>query len=300
MITDNPTVQNPERQHVVPRMLLSNFQTRAGLLYAYNKRDSNHFKATPNNVFIQRNRYTQRRIENEDERYEVELRLGEIESQAAPIIKRIIGCRKAGLYPPLAKEEGDAVKLFLMTMFLRTDHHADEIVPIDQYEQLFRQEFSKQGEIFGLDGTERQGWEDFQRGPEAGKLIHEELIPDLKARIAAGLTPKIADQIDEFMLEAGLLIAMPEKRASGFILGDCGGVRVFKSDTSEVFHSWVPISREVIVGPTLDPENVTFMNLHRRDVNRINSTLFANSDIVVARRPSDLDYVLRDLQTGMN
>ncbi len=300
MTTANQTSQNPTRQHVVPRMLLKNFRAREGFVYAYNKRDSKHFKATPNNVFVHKDRYTQRRVENDDERYEIELRLGEIESQAAPVIDEIIRCRKAGRYPVLSKEDGDAVKLLLITMFLRTDHHADEIVPIDQYEQLFRQEFSKQGEIFGLDGAERQGWEDFQRGPEAEKLILEELIPDLRARIAAGLPPKIADQIDEFMLESGLLIAMPEKRASGFILGDCGGVRVFASDTSEAYHSWVPISREIIVGPTMDPENVTFTNLYRRDVNRINSTLFATSDVVVARRPSDLDFVLRDEKISLN
>ncbi len=288
-----PTTQNPKRQHVIPRMLLRNFQTQCETVHAYSKLESRYFRVAPNNVFVQKDRYTQRYVETDDERYEVERRLGEIESQAAPVIDKIISCRKARMYPPLAKEDGDAVKLLFMTMFLRTDHHADEIVPFDRYEHLYRQEFSREGEIYEWVGDERQGWEDFQRGPDATALIRGQLIPDLRARVAVGMPPKIADEIDRYMQESGLLIAMPGKRASGFILGDCGGVRVFESDNSDVYHSWLPISREVIVGPTMDLENVTFMDLNRKDVNRINWTTFEASDIVVAKRRSDLDYVVR-------
>ena len=292
------TTQEPKRQHIVPKMLLRNFATPDGYLHAYNKLESRHFKVALSNVFVQKDRYTQRNVENDDERYEVERRLAEIESQAAPVINKIVRFRKVRQYPPLAEEDGDAVKLFLMTMFLRTDHHADDIVPIDRYEQLFKQEFSKQSEIYEWVGDERQRWEDFQRGPEATALIRDELIPDLRARVAVGMPPKISDEIDRYMLEAGLLIAMPGKRASGFILGDCGGVRVVESDNSDVYHSWLAVSREVIAGPTMDPKNVTFMDLYRKDVNRINWTTFEASDIVVAKRKSDLEYVVRRWQSS--
>ncbi len=292
-MTTDPTVQNPERQHVIPRMLLNNFRTRDGPMFAYNKCNSQYFKVSPNNVYVQKDRYTQFSVENDGERYEVEQRLAEIESQAAPIIKRIVGCRKAGLYPPLAEEEGDAVKLFFITMFLRTDHHADEIVPVDEYEQLFRQEFSRQGEIHGLEGDALLGWEDFQRTPDATNLIRNRLIPDLRARVAAGMTPRIADQIDEFMEKSGLLIAMPSKGASGFIIGDCGGVHMPVPDIPGRFYRWLPISREVVIGETADTYNVNYMNLSRKDVNRINLASFESSTMVVARRESDLDYTLR-------
>ena len=293
MTVHNPTAHNPKRHHIVPKMLLRNFATSDGYLHAYNKLESRHFKVAPDNVFVQNDRYTQFNVENDDERYEVERHLAEIESQAAPVIKKVVGCRRARLYPPLAEEEGDAVKLLFMTMFLRTDHHADEIVPLDQYEQMFRREFAKQGGIHGLEGDELRGWEEFQRGPDATALIRGELIPDLRARVAVGMPPKIADEVDRYMLESGLLIATLGKQASGFILGDCGGVRVFESDNSDVYRSWLPASREVILGPTTDTQNVTFTNLNRKDVNRINWTTFEASDIVVANRRSDLDYVVR-------
>ncbi len=294
----NPTDQEPKRQHVIPKMLLKNFQDSDGKLLAYNKAERRYFKAVPDNLFVQKHRYTQYRPEEDDQKFEVENRLSEIESVAAPIIQRIVKCRKVKLYPPLAEEEGDAVKLFWMTFFLRTDYHANEIAPFDHYENLFRQEFSKQAGIHIKDEQQREEWEGFQREPRFTEFIREELIHDLRARVAAGLTPGIAAQVEEFMEDAGLLIAMPGKRASGFILGDCGGVSVPVRDRSDGFHSWLPISREVVIGPTPDPENVNFMNLYRQDVNRINWTAFETSDIVVTQRRSDLDYCLRRYESA--
>ena len=135
--------------------------------------------------------------------------------------------------------------------------------------------------------------EEFRSGPTATRLIRDELIPDLRARVAVGMPPRISDEIDRFMREAGLLVAMPDKRASGFILGDCGGIRVSESNDSNVYHSWLPVSREIILGPTMNPENVTYMNLYRKDVNRITRAIFDASNVVVAKRKSDLDYVVR-------
>ena len=280
------TAQNPKRQHVIPRMLLRNFQTRDEAVHAYNKPESRHFKATANNVFVQKDRYTQFRVDNNNERYEVEKHLAEIESQAAPVIDKIVKCRKTGLFPPLTEEEGDVVKLFLITLFLRTDHHADQIVPLDQYEHLFRQEFARQGD-------ELQAWEDFQRSPEATALIREELIHDLRARVAVGLPPRISEQIEGFMNDYGLLIVMSDKEASGFILGDCGGVHVREPENNDGFRGWLPVSREVVIGLTRDPDNVNYLSLRRKDVNRINWISFVSSNVVVARRPTDMDYVLR-------
>ena len=292
------TAQEPKRQHLIPKMLQKNFQDSDGNLHAYNKDQQQPFEAASNNIFVQKHRYTQYRPEDDDQKFEVEHRLSAIESAAAPIIQRIVKCRKARDYPRLAEEDGDAVKLFWMTFFLRTNYHANEIVPFDHYENLFRREFSKQAEIHLADEHQRKEWEGFQQEPGFTQLIRKELIHDLRARVAAGLTPRIAAQVEEFMRDAGLLIAMPGRRASGFILGDCGGVCVPARGRSGGFHSWLPVSREVVIGPTPDPENVNYMNLYRQDVNRINWTTFETSDIVVAKRKSDLDYVVRRWQSS--
>ena len=270
-------------------MLLRNFQGKDEKICAYVKNEAEPIYTSPENLFVKKHRYTLRGDEYSGDRYEIERRLEKIETRSAPIIRKIVACRMSRLYPPLTREEGDAVKLFLITLFLRTDHHADEIVPLDRYEQEFRAEGFRQADIHGVDRSE---WWKFQDGPEFGAIL-EDFLHDLRARVSIGLPLKIADQVEEFMRDTGLLIAMPGSRASGFILGDCGGMRVFESDNSDVYHSWLPVSREVIVGPTMDPENVLFMNLYRKDVNRINWTTFETSDIVVAKRRSDLDYVVR-------
>lgn len=296
MTTRNPTTQRPKRPHIVPAMLLKHFQDANEQVLAFRKGKSKPFRTSPTNVFVNKHRHTLRGEEYRGDPHEIENRLMEIESEAAPVIDEIVRCCKAAKPPELAIEEGDAVKLFLITLFLRTDYHADEIVPIDRYSQDFRLECFKQGAKLGLEEAEVQ---DTLEQPWFGAYVAE-AWHDHRARLAIGEPPKVAEEIERFMRKCGLIIATREKRSSGFILGDCGGVRVDDPRKEGNYHSWLPVSREVVIGATNDPDNFLYMELNRRDVNRINQTTFANSNAVVARRPSDLDYVTGDSEANLN
>ena len=294
MTTCNP--QRTNRPHLVPEMLLKHFQDANGKVLTYRKDESKLFSTSPTNVFVNKHRHTLRGEEYRGNPFEIETRLGEIESEAAPVIDKVIGCRKVGLYPSIVEEEGDAVKLFFFTLFLRTNYHADEIVPIDRYELDCRTQGFKQAEMHGVDKSE---WQEFQDGSEFGALISD-FVHDLRVRLAVGSLPKIADQVDQFMHGSGLLIAMPDEGAGGFILGDCGGVLMPVPDHPVRSYRWLPVSREIVIGETADAYNVNYTTLSREDVNRINLSSFESSSVVIARRKSDLDYVLRDSEKGMN
>ncbi len=296
MNTGKPTPQNPKRQHIVPEMLLKHFQTEDAQIHAYVKPKHKLICTSPKKLFVVKHRYTLRGEEYAEDRYEIETGLGKIEDRAAPVVDKIVGCRSIGLYPSLSEKEGDAVKSFLITHFLRTDFHADEIVPIDRYEQDFRSECFKQGAKLGLDDVTVH---DALQQPWFGAVV-EEAWHDHRARLAIGEPPKVAEEIKRSRRDDGLIIANRDKRASGFILGDCGGVRVDDPRKEGARHIWLPVSREVVIGAGPDPENVTYMELSRTDVNRINQATFANSRVVVARRPSDLDDVLRDRDPSLN
>ena len=296
MTTGNPTVQRPKRPHVVPEMLLKHFQDGNEQVLAYRKNDSKLFHTSPKNVFVNKHRHTLRGEEYRGNPFEIETRLGEIESEATPVIDKIIECLKIGLEPSIAEEERVAVKLFFFTLFLRTDYHADEIVPIDRYELDCRTEGFKQAEMHGVDKSE---WQEFQDGSEFGALIND-FVHDLRVRLAVGALPKIADQVDQFMQDSGLLIAMPDEDAGGFILGDCGGVLMPVPDNPCRSYRWLPVSREIVIGETAYAYNFNYTTLSSEDVNRINLSSLESSSVVVARRKSDLDYVLRDLEKGMN
>lgn len=295
-MTTGPSVQNPKRQHIVQEMLLRNFQRADGKVHAYLKAENKHICTSPNNLFVVKHRYTLRGDEYVQDRYEIETRLNKIEDRAARAINKIVGCRRIDLYPSLAEEEGDAVKSLLITHFLRTDFHADEIVPFDRYARDFESECFKQGAKLGLDEATIQ---DVLQQPWFRARV-EEAWHDHRARLAIGEPPKVAEEIKRNRRENGLMVARREKRASGFILGDCGGVRVDDPRKQGAYHSWLPVSREVVIGAKNEHENVLYMELKWRDVNRINQTTFDNSKIVVARRRSDLDYVLRNREISLN
>ena len=296
MNTGKPTAQNPKRQHIVPETLLKHFHNEDEQIHAYFKSEDKHICTSPKNLFVVKHRYTLRGEEYGEDRYEIENRLNKIEDRAAPVIDKIVGCRRIGLYPSLAEEEGDAVKSFLITHFLRTDYHADEIVPIDLYARDFRSECFKKGAKLGLD---KATVKDVLQQPWFGAHV-KEAWHDHRARLAIGEPPKVAEEVERSRRNDGLIIANSDERAGGFILGDCGGVRVNDPRNAGAYHSWLPVSREVVIGAGPDPESVTYMDLSRQDVNRINQATFAKSNVVVARRPSDLDDVLQDPETSLN
>ena len=284
-----PTAQNPKRQHLISKMLLKNFQDSDGKLLAYIKAERRYFRAVPNNIFVQKHRYTQFGAENDEDRFEVERLLGKIETAAAPIVKRIGQLGKIGLVSHLYEEEREPLIRFLSMFFLRTNYHANEIAPKDRYERDFRARGPRTAEEHGIDKDE---WQQFQKDPVFGEKVAE-ASHDHWARIAAGLPPKIAEQIESFIRDYGLSIGRSKDAAVGFILGDCGGVKVTHPEHPDAFHSWLPVSREAVIGLTSHPDEVTYDNLEGSYVNRINWTTFENSDIVVAQRRSDLDYVVR-------
>ena len=283
------TAQNPKRQHLIPKMLQKNFQDSDGYLHAYNKDEHRYFKVAPNNIFVRYHRYTQFGADNDEDRFEVEELLGKIETAAAPIIQRIGQLGKIGLVSSLAEEEGEILKRFLIMFFIRTDHHANEMAPKDRYERDFRAIGPRLAEEHGVDKAQ---WEQFQNSQVFSKVV-DEAWHDHWARIAAGLPPKIAEQIEGFIRDYGLSIAKTQDVATGFIVGDCGGVQVTHPEHPDAFHSWLPVSREVVIGLTSHPDDVTYENLDRKYVNWINCTIFEASGIVVAKRRSDLDYVVR-------
>ena len=83
------TAQNPKRQHVVPRMLLRNFQGKDEKIHAYVKNKPKNIYTSPENLFIKKHRYTLRGDEYSGDRYEIESRLEKIETRSAPIIRKM-------------------------------------------------------------------------------------------------------------------------------------------------------------------------------------------------------------------
>ena len=60
MTTDDPTEQNPKRQHIVHEMLLRNFQREDTKVHAYLKAQDKHIRTSPGNLFVVKHRYTLR------------------------------------------------------------------------------------------------------------------------------------------------------------------------------------------------------------------------------------------------
>ncbi len=105
-------MSNPKRHHYLPQFYLKGF-CKDDVLCLYNDKNKTAINLKPNNAALIKNFYT---IENDDgsPNYEIEKRFSIIESETAPIIKKIIN------QTPISSEEKGILALFVGLLQHRT------------------------------------------------------------------------------------------------------------------------------------------------------------------------------------
>ena len=121
-------ISQPKRQHYIPRMLIRNFTDESGRLRAHKEGDRKPYRAYPKSLFTVRYLYTQYSDGGKQDNWIAELCLGQIESRAAPAIRKIIEAARKDENPGLSQEEQDACKRFFMTSLLRIREYADQVL----------------------------------------------------------------------------------------------------------------------------------------------------------------------------
>ena len=106
----------PKDHHYIPRMLLKLFTNQEGILYVYDKSrpDKGVRKRDPKNLFFKRHLYTQVAGDGtRDVSVETEF-LSPLESDASPVIEKIVGAARMKLVPELSAIER---RYFSVTFF---------------------------------------------------------------------------------------------------------------------------------------------------------------------------------------
>ncbi len=162
------------RQHYIPQVLLKHFCDNDGWLWAGNKERNNVFRTRPLNVFVWNNIYTRYAYyDDAPPSAEYEHDLSRLESDAGPVIDRIVGYVRRSACPVLAPDEQIALQRFLFSQALRTPESqqrvSSEFADDDLYD-IVAEHAQKVG-FAGLPDKEAffddSGWNDWAR-----RLIH--------------------------------------------------------------------------------------------------------------------------------
>ena len=293
------------RHHYIPKMLLRNFCDQ-GRLWVGDRAQQRVFQCAPGKVFLQRDlnaRYlldqVSKDLENSDWPGDVpmsdeyEQTLARIDSNAAPVIQRIIAQARIQQPPNLSVRQSDSWKRFMFAMAARTPESQERVLS-GKDRDVFYEAAKFQADIDNYDLPDKEALY-----KEARILKFKEFIEtNTYAKFAAGIHPRAQELADEFCDVAGLFAAIICIPRRSFVIGS-HGIAIVESagNRRRVKESWLPIAHDVAVLATASPENVSLLELDRdRDplIKRINRASAAQSRFIAGRS----EALIRSLMKG--
>ena len=278
------------RNHYIAQMLLRNLVDDSQRIYVFDRERGKLYKTKPHNVFVENRRYVRHSDGGEQDDYEVEKQLSEIESAAAPAIRKIISSVREGDHPKLSPRDQYAWKQFFLTSLLRTPEHATRILKDLGSEKALDEAFDRVLQQQGLPTPEKGKYDlDPQWAKVKGMARHNNI-----ASFAAGLPPQVNKELERYANEVGLLIGFIQDSSIEFILGSCAAVVIPPLGESDLMSgTWLPISYDVAIGLTAFPDREYLRRLGPTEVQRINNASYEQSQIIAARSKAPLRPFIR-------
>lgn len=272
----------PRRHHYIPEMLLRNFCDGEGVLWVGDKKRGKCYSATPKNIFVESNLYSNYDYSRGTDSYEYEQALSKIESKAKPAISSVIEKVRGELNPRLESKLDKCLKEFVIAMARRTpESQARVFGEVDRsYEEVFDSVVKDFLKDAGHDAPEQE-W--FDRDPRVLKL-KQTMKANHSANFAAGEHHILQEELKRFSRETGWGFALIELPKRSFVIGS-HGLTVMQEGTS-LGGNWLPISHDVAIQVTVFPDRGFKLCLDHKNesiIKSINRATTAQSDIIAGR-----------------
>ena len=276
---------NPKRNHYIAQMLLRNFADDSQYLHILNKEKINPYKSKPRKAFVDNKRYVRYRDGGEQDDYEVEKKLSEIEGAAAPVIRRIIAFARKDDFPKLSPEQRNAWKRFFFTSVLRTPEHATRILNDLGSEQALDEAIKRLLQEAGLPLPDEELYVSDPRWANIREMARHNNI----ATFAAGLPSQVNSELESYAQQVGLLVGVIQDPNTELMIGSCAAVEIASQRESDpISGMWLPISFDVAIGLTAFPDREYLRPLSPTEVQRMNNASYEQSEIIAARSKSHL------------
>ena len=297
-----------QQHHSNPKMLLKNFCDDDGLLWMGERTGGEIKHIAPKKAFIINDLNTSyifpRGPRNEEEfrgsikkSDQYERILSQIESEAAPVVQRVIEQARHKRFPQLSGEDDKKLKRFILAMARRTPESQKRIAADKDANDVVWSILEMEAEKGNI--PELPGRDVFDRDPFVAE-VKKKVIASASAKYAAGDHPRERDREEQFCRETGLyfaVICMPKRE---FVIGSHGLAIVqstYGNDPAE--GCWLPIAHDVAVKPTSFPDREYLLPLDRsydRIIKSINNASTAQSQRIAARSKALVYALIKEWQ----
>ncbi len=263
-----------KRHHYVPRFVLEMFVDPNGHLHVFDRERQQLYKGSPNNVFFEKYLYRFLNPFTGENTNIVETELSRVETDAAPVIQKIIRSVGALRNPRLSGTDRHRWAKFYYTQSRRTPENLASCLEDDEH-------LDDRARAIGISLH------------EIDTAIKKRGLPFFASGASAGLKE------EEFCNNVGLMSAFAVEPTCGFVIGSCG-IPLGSKEPDMFLRGWLPLSPNVAVRATVWPHReilVAIPSDPREVVQRINLVTAKQSRVVAAKSETDLRALIRRLES---
>ena len=268
-------MSRPKNQHYIPQMLSKRFANQEGKLYVY---DKNHpekgvQKKDPKKTFVRRHLYSQ---EEEDGTRDVSVEtefLAPIESDASPVIEKIISAARMKLVPELSAIEKRSFLTFFYYQMMRLPAVRNNFV--DEVSEELTSYLEAESRVRPLNTYERAL---LVEGDARERHLKNASVNTLRS------SPVGKEMIDEIVNGSLCVAAIKRPKPNrSFIISDFPYIRRIDCDLlyhdNRIIEIWLPLASDVAVALTPGRfDKLKVMNDRIRET--LNQGIFAQSTVI--------------------
>ena len=238
----------PRRQHFMPQMILKHFADAKGVLWV-GHRDTGHvFRQSQRKTFVQKDLYTRYSYSGGSPDAEYERRLSRIESEASPVLDRIIDEVRNRRVPDLSQCEHLTVQQFVFSLARRTPESQKRVSGNqDAKEVFFQAAAALPGYMENVGMLDKDSLFEIEGVPALAKKV----LHNVNADFAADDRTDRLHEEQQFCAATKLLFGLLEPSEHEFVIGS-HGITITRTPTPSQSHSTryetvLPIAPDTIV-----------------------------------------------------
>ena len=266
-------MSKPRRHHYIAQMHSKRFADSDGILHVFDKRFHHKGvqKRTPRNLFVEGDFYTQ--VDGEgtkDVSVETEF-LARVESDASPVIEKIVNAARRGCPPNLSAAEKDIWVAFSYIQFKRVPETREKYREDILQEMRRKIDFIRRFRPFAdrelsiLDDEETMA-----------RLFRNSSIQSVRMT-----SVKVSGVLSEKRI--GVAVIRKPKPKRSFVIGSNPVVKMSKPGRSHLsdptVEVWLPLARDVAVTPC-PGERDKVVSANDRHIREINKSIYQQSTVV--------------------
>ena len=278
-------MSKPKRHHYIAQMHSKRFADPNGVLYVFDRRfpHKDIQKRTPRNLFVEGDLYTQVGGDGtKDVSVETEF-LARLESEASPVIEKIVNAARRGHPPNLSSVEKDIWVEFSYIQFKRVPETREKFTK--EMRQDIRRNIDFIERIRPLTDLELPVWDDDET---MERLLRNSSIQNVQR--------PLSKEGAEILLEKriGVAVIRKPKPKRSFVIGSNPVVQMSHPERSHLsdptLEVWLPLAPDVAVSPC-PGESEKVVSVNDRHIRAINRSVFKQSTVIAGCSRELIEFV---------